>query len=178
MEKIQLFFDRFGWIFTVLLLIALGVSTYLWMQSDSALSERIEKLEGCCEEVRDYMQSGSGSDVAALQAYIDEQIRLIKEEKAGEEAAKEEARTEELKEEIRILVSETVEAKMKESRAAESTKTGSAAKKKTGSSAQTAGSQSVTSQQSMQQTTITETTGFEAYDPDDAHFKVGTDEED
>ncbi|MCR5337162.1 MAG: hypothetical protein K6E75_01260 [Lachnospiraceae bacterium] len=179
MEKIALFFDKFGWIFIVILFMALGISAAAFATKNAELSERIEKLEGCCSEVQQYMQDAGKADETKLMEYVDQ--RLSEESAKQTEAVTKllESSAASMKEEIETSVSEQIIEQVKnetQQKSRSSQKTGT--RKKTNN----AGS-SQTSVQSQTTTTITTQRAAEStyqekeYDPDDKHFKVGSGDE-
>ncbi|MCR5338168.1 MAG: hypothetical protein K6E75_06385 [Lachnospiraceae bacterium] len=189
MEKIALFFDKFGWIFIVILFMALGISAAAFATKDVELSERIEKLEGCCDEVHQFMEAGSGADETKIMEYVDQRL--------SEEAAKQteavskqlESKMQTMKKEVVSQVSEEITAQVSETiseQVKNETQKNSQSSKKTGTSKRTntaGSSQTSVSVESQTNTTITTQSAAEStyqgqgYDPDDKHFKVGSGDE-
>ena len=185
MDKIELFFDRFGWLIAFFLFIGLIVSTALWMARDSDLTTRIEKLEGCCEEVHEYMQANSGPDEEMIGQIIDEKMSQIASDQSAETKKLIEERTQSIKEEVRSQISEELKESVSESVKAEveslQISQQESAKKTSSKKSQTKASNTQSQQTTTQITTQTTNSASyqqqKNYDPDDQHFKVGSADE-
>ena len=163
----QLFFDRFGGAITVILALLLALSTTMWIVTESKLDKRIETLEGCCDEVQQYMEA----------AYVDQKFQEMQSQQTEAVSQLVEEKTQSVKEEVSAQISEEVKTAVESSKAS-STQTKSKKKKNTSSSSQASvSSQSQTSTTITTVTTAETTSGGEAYDPDDKHFKVGSGDE-
>ncbi|MCR5338966.1 MAG: hypothetical protein K6E75_10445 [Lachnospiraceae bacterium] len=177
----QLFFDRFGALITIVLAVLLAISTTMWIVTDQKLDKRISTLEGCCDEVQQYMEAGNKVDEAKLQAIVDSRIQEAEARQSELVSQTVEAKTESLKEEITTQIGEKIseEVKAEMEKTQQSSGKASSKKKRSQSSVSSATvSQSVTTQTSIETTHSADATkGSEPSDPDDRHFKVGSGEE-
>ena len=179
MEKIALFFDKFGWIFIVILFMALGISAASFATKNEELSERIEKLEGCCSEVQQYMQDAGKADETKLMEYVDQRLSEEGAKRTEEMSKLIESKAQSVKEEIETSVSELISEQVKNETQQKSQST-----QKTGNRKKTSNAGSTqTSVQSQTTTIVTTQRAAEStyqekeYDPDDKHFKVGSGDE-
>ena len=173
----QLFFDRFGGVITILLAVLLALSTTMWIVTESKLDKRIETLEGCCDEVQQYMEAGSRNDEAKMRAYVDQKFQEMQSQQTEAVSQLVEEKTQSVKEEVSAQISEEVKTAVESSKSS-STQTKSKKKKNSSSASQASvSSQSQTSTTITTITTAETTSGGEAYDPDDQHFKVGSGDE-
>ena len=191
----QLFFDRFGGWITILLAVLLAVSTTMWIVTESGLDKRIDTLEGCCDEVQQYMESSGKIDETKIQAYVDQRLEEILRQQSettaqqieSNVASQVKAAKEEISKEISEKISTEISTKVTEEvkLQAESSnvqKSQSTAKKKRSTSASSqSASEAVSSQTSTNVVTITTAESYKesnASDPDDKHFRVGSADED
>ncbi len=177
----ELIMDRFGGIIVIIISVFLIGTTAGWISCSVALDKRIKTLEGCCEEVQQYMESTGKLDEEKVQAYVDQRLEEMITQQADtvSQQVKTELKTvrEEIDAEISTRVSEEVKSAVESSKSSTAKTTSKKKKSVSGSSQASVSAQSQTSTSVTTITTAETTSETTSYDPDDKHFKVGSGED-